>query len=975
MVKGNTGKNMAGQTQPGAGNGDPAAETVGLGAARRLDDITRLVTDWVWETDENLRLKYLSFRVFEILGFHSLELVGRKLSDIGHFVAEDGSAKEIELMSPFRDISFEANNREGTPKYLRVSGLPVYAPDTGAFMGVLGTARDVTEELRAELALRDSESRLRTVVANVPVVMFALDTDGIFTLSEGKSLEQLGLKPGQVVGQSAFELYKDYPKVLRCIRRALRGNVVQATIEISGLTFDCAFSPIKNGAERVSGLIGVATNVTGKNIAQRERNESEERFRSLIEGSLLGIVIHNDGEPIFVNQAFAAIFGYDSSDDIIHLGSLDQLYHPDEIERIQKIRADLMTGSPVHTRYDIRARKRDGTEVLIETQASVVNWHGSPAIQSTVVDISDRRRMFDSLRKLSVAVEQSPASVVITDTEGTIEYVNEKFTQVTGYLADEAIGLNPRFLNSGKTPPERFGELWRTIIAGQEWRGELLNRKKSGELFWEYASISPVKDASGTITHFIAVKEDITLRKENEKLLIQQANFDEVTKLPNRALAFDRLSRALARSKRNADKVGLLFIDLDRFKAVNDTLGHDVGDRALREAGERISSCLRDEDTVARLGGDEFAVIMTGLKKPMDAETITQKIMGAFVPPFNLGGREIFLTPSIGITISPDDGTDIAILMSNADAAMYQAKESGRNNFRYFTAELNKRAHARLSMENQIRHALENNEFTIHYQPMVDLRTGKIVAAEALLRWTNAELGSVGPDVFIPLAEEIGLIGSIGEWVLQTASRQFGAWERENISLPRISINVSSRQFRDCGLMGAVLEAVGEIGAKPENLELEITENLLMADTVEIAETLSTLQDMGVRLSIDDFGTGYSSLSYLRRFPIDILKIDKSFVQDATVDDGDAKLIEAIINMARSLNLEVVAEGVETDEQMEFLRARGCDFAQGYYFSKPVPADEFARLFANWRPETFVGDGGPQLDLAFASDNLEFPCT
>ncbi|MBL6946179.1 MAG: EAL domain-containing protein [Rhodospirillales bacterium] len=951
-----TDNKAADPTNPETGDDFSGPDMARSDLARRLEDITRLVSDWVWETDENFRLKFVSFRVFEVLGFHSLELVGRTLSEIGRFVADDGTPKEVDLRTPFRGISFEIEDRTGAPKKFVVSGLPVYAPDTGASKGVLGTARDVTEERRAELALRDSERRLRTVVSNVPMIMFALDSDGVFTLSEGKSLEPLGLRPGEVVGQSAFELYKDHPEILRCVRRALEGKVVRATIEVGELMFDTIYSPIKDKNGDISGLIGVSNNITGTKKAQRERNESEERFRNLVEGSLQGIVIHRFGSPLFANQSFASIFGFDSPEDILRLETLDQLYDPEEIGRIGKIRADLMAGLPIPQRYDIRARKRDGTEVIVEVQARVVDWNGAAVIQSTVFDITDRRRMNERLRKLSVAVEQSPASVVITDTGGIIEYVNNKFVELTGYAAEEIIGRNPRILNSGKTPPARFSELWRTITAGREWRGELHNRKKNGELFWEYASISPVKNANGTITHFIAVKEDITLRKENEKRLIRQANYDEVTKLPNRVLALDRLSQAIASSKRNGTKAGLMFIDLDRFKAINDTLGHAVGDQAIRETGERIRNGTREDDTVARMGGDEFAVIMTGLKTPMDVEPITQKIMEAFLPPFILEGHEIFLTPSIGITIAPDDGTDPATLMSNADAAMYQAKESGRNNYWYFTPELNKRAHDRLIMENQLRHALEKGEFQIHYQPMIDLRTGEIVAAEALLRWTNAELGSIGPDIFIPLAEEIGLIGSIGAWVLQTASRQVGEWRRKGLSLPRISINVSGRQFHDGALLNVVRNSIDDAGAAPESLELEITENLLMADTAEITENLAKLRDTGVRLSIDDFGTGYSSLSYLRRFPVNCLKIDKSFVQDATIVEGDAKLVEAIINMARSLNLEVVAEGVETDEQVEFLRSHGCEFAQGYYFSKPVSAEEFARIFADWQPELFVDD-------------------
>lgn len=959
MVDSETDKKGPGQTERGTGIGDPAQEMTNSDLVRRLDNITRLVSDWVWETDQNFRLKFMSFRIFEVLGFHSLELVGRKLSDMGRFVAEDGSPVEINLESPFRDVAFEINDRKGSPKYFKVSGLPVYSPDTGAFKGVLGTARDVTERRRAELALRDSERRLRTVVSNVPVIMFALDADGIFTLSEGKSLEPLGLNPGEVVGHSAFELYKNYPDVLHCIRRTLDGDFVQAELEVDHQVFDCTYSPIQNEIGEVTGLIGVAANITGRQRAQRERDESEERFRNLIEGSLLGIVIDRDGKPVFANHAYAKIFGYDSPEEILRLETLEDLYHPEEIERIRGFRSDRIAGFAAPSRYEFRARKRNGTAVLVETQVRVVNWKGTPAIQSTVIDVTDRQRMVENLRKLSVAVEQSPASVIITDTNGVIEYVNEKFVEVTGYSAHEVIGENPRLLKSGKTPPERFDELWRTISAGRDWRGEFLNRKKSGEAFWEYASISPVKDTDGNITHYLAVKEDITLRKEYEKRLIQQANFDEITGLPNRALALDRLSQAISHSQREGDKIALMFIDLDHFKSINDTLGHNFGDRVLREAGARIRSCLRAEDTVARLGGDEFTVILSGLGEPTDAEPGAKKILESFAPAFNMGDREVFLTPSIGITVSPDDGIEPAHLMSNADSAMYQAKESGRNSFRFFTPELNEKARARLGMENQIRHAMEKGEFTLHYQPIIELHSGKIVAAEALLRWTNPELGAVGPDRFIPLAEEIGLIGSIGDWVLKTACRQADAWRRDGLSPARMSVNVSSRQFRGTALKEAVIKSINETNAIPGGLELEITENLLMADNPEITETVSKLRDLGVRLAVDDFGTGYSSLSYLRRFPVDSLKIDRSFVQDVTIDEGDAKLVEAIINMARSLNLEVVAEGVETDEQMEFLRVRGCDFAQGYYFSKPVPADEFARLIANWHPETFIGGTNP----------------
>ncbi|MCG8510536.1 MAG: EAL domain-containing protein [Rhodospirillales bacterium] len=922
---------------------------------RRLDDITRLVSDWVWETDEEFRLTFLSFRVFEVLGFHSLELVGRRMTDLGTFSSEDGTPIELNWKSPFRDIALEIEDRNGSRKHFRVSGLPMYSPESGAFTGVLGTARDVTLHRRAELALRESEYLLRTLVANVPVILFSLDLDGVFVLSEGRSLSALGLSPGEAVGKSVFDLYGNVPEVGRCFRRAVAGEIVQAVIEYDGSTFQCTFSPIRDEQEKITGVIGVAANITGRARAQSELRESEERFRNLIEGSLLGIVIDHHGKPAFANQAFAQMFGYQNAEQILELDSLDSVYQAHEKERIRTYRNDRMAGRPAPTRYEFAGIKRDGTPILLETQVRAVTWKGRPAVQSTIIDITDRQRMLDNLRQLSQAVEQSPASVIITDTDGAIEYVNDKFVRITGYTAEEAIGKNPRILNSGKTPPERFDEMWRALGAGLEWRGEFLNKKKNGDLFWEYASISPIKDLDGTTTHYLAVKEDITLRKEYEKRLIQQANFDEMTGLPNRGLAVDRLFQATARCARENSKVGLLFIDLDRFKAVNDTLGHASGDLVLKEAGERIKSCLRAGDTVARLGGDEFTVILPGLAKGIDAESVAQKILETFRPAFLIEGREVFLSASVGITIWPDDGADRDQLLGNADSAMYQAKELGRNNFRFFTPELNEKALGRARMENQIRHALERGEFELNYQPMVDLRSGRMIRVEALIRWNNPELGRVGPDQFIPLAEEIGLIGSIGEWVMTRACRQAEDWRVKGIVPERISINVSSRQFRGPGLIEMVLGALDKTRIQPDNLELEITENLLMGDIPEIRQLLSRLRQIGVSLSIDDFGTGYSSLSYLRRFPVNVLKIDKSFVQDVTTDSDSAALVEAIINMARSLGLEVVAEGVETDGQMDFLRACGCDVAQGYYFSKPIPGDRFETLVREWDSAAYIG--------------------
>ena len=560
-----------------------------------------------------------------------------------------------------------------------------------------------------------------------------------------------------------------------------------------------------------------------------------------------------------------------------------------------------------------------------------------------VADVTALKLTETTLRKLSMVVEQSPASVVITDLDGNIEYVNPKFINITGYSAREVIGQNPRLLRSGHTSHEQYQQMWQSIRAGKEWRGEFHNRRKDGTTYWESALISPIKAADGSITHFLAVKEDITVRKEYEEKLLRQANYDHLTGLPNRLLALDRLTQALVRGRRDATMVALLFIDLDRFKEVNDTLGHAVGDQLLRETAERIRGCLRDEDTIARFGGDEFIVILTGLKTPMQSEVVIGKIAASFAAPYRLEGHEIYSSASIGVTVSPMDGHDPHILMRNADSAMYQAKADGRATYRFFTQQLNDRARARVSMDSRLRRALERGELYLCYQALVDVATGATIGCEALARWRNPDLGDVPPAGFIPLAEETGLIVPIGAWVLETACRQMRDWLDAGLAISYVSVNVSSRQFRTGDLAVMVAEVLARTGLSAEQLRLEITESLLIEDVPRTAAILRELVDMGVGLAIDDFGTGYSSLGYLRRFPLRALKIDRSFIRDVTSNADAAALTEAIVAMAHRLKLKVIAEGVETAEQLEFLRGCACDLVQGFHLGRPVLAKIFAK--------------------------------
>jgi len=556
------------------------------------------------------------------------------------------------------------------------------------------------------------------------------------------------------------------------------------------------------------------------------------------------------------------------------------------------------------------------------------------------VERTQRRRAEERVRILSLAVEQSPVSVVITDRAGAIEYVNPKFQAITGYSLFDAVGRNLDFTCLDMAGQKTFQTLWSTVLAGQEWHGEFCNRRRDGGLFWEHATVSPLKDKTGAITHFIAVKEDITVRRSYEERLLRQANYDDLTGLPNRVLMLDRLDQAIAVAHRNDTLAALLYIDLDQFKNVNDTLGHVAGDRLLKEASSRLAECTREGDTLARMGGDEFVIILPGITSGRAAQKVAERVVTLFNQPFHLEGQDNFVTASLGITLFPGDGADGQVLLRNADLAMYKAKDLGRNGYHFFTQEINARMQARLALEGKLRGAVGRDELLLHYQPIIGLEANAPVALEALMRWRQPDGGLLMPGHFISLAEEVGLIKDMGDWVVATACRDLHALIGSSASTLRMAVNVSPRQLQVEGFGAYVARQLSEYALSPDCLELEITESVLMDDTPETAVNLKQLCDLGVRLSIDDFGTGYSSLGYLQRYPFDTLKIDRSFVSAALDNPNAGRLVETIIGMAHGLGLEVIAEGVETIEQLTFLRDRACDNVQGFLFSHAIPPEE-----------------------------------
>ncbi|MCU7807603.1 MAG: EAL domain-containing protein [Candidatus Thiodiazotropha sp. (ex Semelilucina semeliformis)] len=573
------------------------------------------------------------------------------------------------------------------------------------------------------------------------------------------------------------------------------------------------------------------------------------------------------------------------------------------------------------------------------------------SIRCVFTDITDHKQRDVQIRTLSQAVEQSPVSVIVTDPDGVIEYVNSSFEVTTGYQLSEVKGKKSKFLESANLSKEVYLELWQAIGNGKSWQGEYQNRKKNGGIFWEHANISPVLDESGTVCHLVSINEDITLRKQQEEHILHQANFDALTGLSNRFLALDRLSQLVSEAKRNRECVAVLFLDLDDFKKINDTMGHEAGDKLLIEAATRLRSVVRASDTVGRLGGDEFIVLLSGITDGTDAIPVSENILARFRDTFSIDGRELVLTTSIGIAAYPVDGNCASELLRNADSAMYHSKEHGRNTYSFFTDAMNKEVSRRLLLEEQLHGALERDEFRICYQPVVNIESNQIVGFEALLRWSNPALGEVSPMEFIPIAEQSGHILPIGQYVLARSLNRLVNWQQQYNQPFTMAINLSPRQFRDPNLVTFIEQAMQRAGITSESLEMEITEGVLMSGHAYIDDALAALSELGVGIVMDDFGTGYSSLSYLRSYPFDTLKIDRTFVNDITVDMADRKLVTAAIAMAHSLGLTVVAEGVETEEQLAFLASQGCEFAQGYYFSKPLFSEEIAEILKS-------GDGG-----------------
>ena len=688
-------------------------------------------------------------------------------------------------------------------------------------------------------------------------------------------------------------------------------------------------------------------------LKQKLINNCESRLRLFLEYSADAFYLHDlNGDILDVNQTACSQLGYSRSELVtLNVSDIEMLTPgPDLVAEWRS----LTTDKP-HLWCGVHQRK-DGSRFHVEGHNQRFEIEGHSLILALVRDITERKQSEEKLKLAASVFENAIEGVIVTDAEANIIAINQAMTKISGYSEEEARGKNPNIWNSGRHNLNFFQNMWTSLQKTGQWRGEIWNRRKNGEAFPCWQTISAISDDSGNITHYVSILSDITSIKASQAKIEYLAHHDSLTDLPNRLLFNARLEHALEMAHRDSHQIGLIFLDLDNFKRINDSLGHPVGDGILQSVAKRLKSLIREADTLARLGGDEFTLLLEEIAHPQEISKVAQKVLNTFDDAFEVEGHQLHVTPSIGISIYPRDGQDVTTLIRNADTAMYLAKEKGRNTYQFYTSEFTAKASERIRMETELRRAIMHNELRLYYQPQFKSLTGKLVGAEALVRWQHPAMGLLSPLDFLALAEETGQIITIGEWVLKTACTQMKAWREQGLNLEHISVNISGKQLQRNNFPEVVRNAINETGCDAQWLELEVSEGLIMQQAEHSVGFLQGLRDMGISIAIDDFGTGHSSLSYLKRLPLTKLKIDRSFVRDIPADRNDMAIAKAIVALGKSLQLKVCAEGVETTAQQRFLKAEGCDEEQGFLYSRPIPLETFSQLmkhhFSSTEPPT-----------------------
>ncbi len=938
----------------------------------RWHRLVELSSDWYWEQDAQFRFtriegaleRHAQINVAEIVGRTRWDLPATGIDAAGWAAHRAG----LEARQPFRDFVLGRIGGDGAPHWISVSGDPVFDA-AGAFVGYRGVGSDITERRRAEAALRESNSRLLALIEAIPDAIVFKDGDSRWRIANQPALRLFHLDgvawQGCTDGEIAAARPALRPTLEHChatdeaawnARRLTLAEETVAGTDGELRQFDVRKVALFEADGSRRALVVAATDATERRRAEQQLKDSVALNTSVLDALSEHIaVIDGNGVIVTVNaawRAFAASHGAPAA--VVASIGLDY-------RSICLTAARTASGGDAATAWAgiegvlCGTRDRFSFEYPCETPEGEL-WFRMTAYPLAMTgggaviaheDITERKRADETVR-VAAKVFEAEEGMLVTDAASVIRRVNHAFTEITGYAPDEVIGRTPRVLKSDRHPPAFFAEMWQRIRHDGAWSGEIWNRRRNGEVYPQYLTITAVHGDNGAVTHYVGTFTDITRRKAAEAEIEYLAFFDPLTQLPNRRLLLDRLQHALAASGRSADQGALLFIDLDNFKTLNDSRGHAVGDLLLRQMALALIGCVREGDTVARLGGDEYVVMLEDLGQSPDeaaarAEVIGRKILAAVGEPMLLAGQEHHSSASIGITLFSGGGDTVEDLLKRADMAMYRAKAAGRNTLRFFDPMMQAAVAARATLETDLRRGVRDGQFDLHYQPQVD-REGRMIGAEALLRWRHPVRGMIDPVEFVGSAEESGLIVPLGQWVVGAACAELATWSR----LPwargvTLAVNVSPREFHHPDFVRHVLEVIDRTGADPRQLVLEFTESTLFVDIDDVVAKMTALKARGVGFAIDDFGTGYSSLSYLRHLPLDQLKIDRSFVHDLGVEGSNTTIAQAIIALGKSLGLVVVAEGVETAVQRAALQRLGCDAFQGYLFGAPAPAGELRR--------------------------------
>ncbi|HAT29885.1 MAG TPA: sensor domain-containing diguanylate cyclase [Janthinobacterium sp.] len=825
--------------------------------------------------------------------------------------------------------------------------------ELGRLGGQLEQMRVAIKQLFEDIGQR--EERFRTIVTQVPGAVFRFRPDGPIDFVSDAILDISGFS-AQYFMRGTTHFWADLicPEDRKVHRRALAQAIRDGQpYELEYRIVDARGTErwVAENGQPQRGEPGASPWVDGiiSDISERKHNEMRiegllAEQSAILDNVMFGVMFVRHRHIVSANRRCDELFGYPhgqlaGSPTAIVYSTVYAFESAGEREYA-------ILGKGEYFNEESQYRRQDGSLFWALVSGYALDplrpHEGSIWVYA---DITARKEAEQKLRLSATVLEHIADGVMVIDADGVIVAVNPAFTRITGYAEQEALGRASSFTRSGRHDAHFYEDLWAELIASGFWRGEIWNLRKNGEIYLEWLTVSAVRDSVGATTHFVGVFSDITVVKQSQEKLDHMAHHDSLTALPNRLLFHDRLHHALQRATREQEELAILFIDLDRFKNVNDTLGHHIGDELLKQVALELAAKLREGDTLARLGGDEFIVLLENVDGQYGASLVAEKLVALFERPFIVAGHELFVTCSVGISLFPHDAVDLNMLIRNADVAMYQAKARGRNGYRFYAPSMTGEGVEKLRLETFLRRSIEKNEIFLNYQPQVEIDTGRLIGVEALVRWNHPELGPVPPVRFIPLAEDTGFINQLGKWVLFEACRQMVRWQRAGLNVPKIAVNLSVKQFERGSIVNMVAEILKETGLEPQRLQLEVTESVIM-NTGDAMVFINDLHSIGVGLAIDDFGTGYSSLAYLKQLPVQTLKIDRSFITDISTDVNDAAIAIAIIQLGKSLNLSVIAEGVETREQADFLLRHGCNQAQGYFYGRPaLPQD----VLEHWR--------------------------